>query len=160
MLPVTDRHLSNRHLPDKRRGRRGNVLVEFGLAFPLLFLLLSGMYQFGYAFFIYNELQSVVRSGVRYGATADFDANAGGAAFRTQVQNMVVYGTTTAGSTPLVQGLATSKVNVTWTTDAAGIPQTITVAISNFSFYAVFGTITLPNKPRSTFIYLGQYISS
>lgn len=160
MLRVSDRHLINRHLPDGRRARRGNVLIEFGLAFPLLFLLLSGMYQFGYAFFIYNELQSVVRAGVRYGATADFDATSGGAAFRTQVQNVVVYGTTTAGSTPLVRGLATSKVSVTWNSDAAGIPQTITVAISNYSFYAVFGTITLPNKPRATFIYLGQYISS
>lgn len=147
-------------LPDRHRSRRGNVLIEFGLAFPLLFLLLSGMYQFGYAFFIYNELQSVVRSGVRYATTADFDGAAGGNAFRTQVKNVVVYGTTSAGTTPLVRGLATSQVNVTWTVDGSGIPQTVTVAISNYSFYAVFGTITLPNKPRATFIYLGQYISA
>jgi len=148
-----------RSLRSPTRSRRGNVLIEFALAFPLLFLLLSGMYQFGYAFFIYNELQSVVRAGVRFGATADFDA-AAGTDFTTQVKNVVVYGTTTAGSTPLVKGLATSQVNVTWTTDAVGVPQTITVAISNYSFYAVFGTITLPNKPRATYIYLGQYISS
>ncbi len=117
------------------------------------------MYEFGYAFYIYNELQSVVRTGVRYAATADFDATAGGAAFRTQVKNIVVYGTTGSGSTPLVKGLATSQVSVTWNSDAAGIPQTVTVAVSNYSFYAVFGTITIPNKPRATFIYLGQYIS-
>ncbi len=142
------------------RGRSGNVLIEFGLAFPLLFVLLSGMYQFGYAFFIYNELQSAVRTGARFASTADFDAGNGGSGFRSKVQNVVVYGTPTAGTTPLVRGLTPSKVNVTWTTDGAGIPQTVTVAINNFSFYAVFRTVTLPNKPRATFIYLGQYISS
>ena len=134
-------------------------MIEFGLAFPLLFVFLSGMYQFGYAFFIYNELQSAIRTGARFASTLDFDGGAG-SGFRSKVQNMVVYGTPTAGSTPVVRGLTTAKVNVTWTTDGAGIPQTVTVAINNFSFYAVFRTITLPNKPRATFIYLGQYISS
>ena len=135
-------------------------MIEFGLAFPLLFVFLSGMYQFGYAFFVYNELQSAVRSGARFASTNDFDAGGGGSTFQTQVRNMVVYGTPSGGDAPLVRGLATGNVNVTWTVDGAGIPQTVTVAISDFSFYAVFRTFTIPNKPRATFIYLGQYVSS
>lgn len=141
------------------RRRRGNVMIEFGLAFPLLFVFLSGMYQFGYAFFIYNELQSTVRTGARFASTLDFDAGNGGTNFRNQVKNVVVYGTPSAGAAPLVKGLTPSKVDVTWASDAAGIPQTITVSISNYSFYAVFRTFTIPNKPRATFIYLGQYMS-
>jgi len=148
-----------RRPPHHHRRLRGNVMIEFGLAFPLLFLFLSGMYQFGYAFFIYNELQSVVRTGARYASTADYDASTGGAGFRNQVKNVVVYGSPAGGSTPLVKGLTTSAVTVTWATDGAGIPQTVTVSISGYSFYAVFRTFTIPNKPRATFIYLGQYIS-
>lgn len=147
-------------LPSRPRPGRGNVVIEFGLAFPLLFVFLSGMYQFGYAFFIYNELQSVIRSGARYASTADFNAGMGGSTFQSRVRNVVVYGAPGGGATPLVRGLTTSQVSVTWSADAAGIPQTVTVSISNYSFYAVFRTITIPNKPRSTFIYLGQYISS
>ena len=138
--------------------RRGNVILEFGLAFPLLFLLLSGMYQFGYAFFVYNQLQSAVRTGGRYAATTDFDGGGSGANFKSRIQNIVVYGVTSGGTTPVVKGLTTAKVNVTWIADSKLIPQTITVRINDFSFYAVARTFTLSNKPKATFIYLGQYI--
>jgi Flp pilus assembly protein TadG len=145
--------------PRRPRTRRGNAIIEFGLAFPLLFLFLSGMYQFGYAFFIYNELQSAIRAGARFASTADFDAGGDGSTFRNRVRNVVVYGSPDGGSSPLVQGLGPSNVNVTWSVDAKGIPQTVTVAINGYTFYAVFRTFTIPNKPRATFIYLGQYVS-
>jgi len=145
-------------LPSGRR-RRGNVIIEFAVTFPLLLAFLSGMYQFGYAFFVYNQLQSAVRTGARYGSTTDFDGGSGGSNFQGRVRNVVVYGSPTGGSVAHVKGLATSNVNVVWTADGAGIPQTITVSISNFSYYAVFRTFTAPNKPRATFLYLGQFIS-
>ena len=145
-------------MTSSRSRRRGNVMMEFGLAFPLLFLFLSGMYQFGYAFFVYNQLQSAVRTGARYAATTDFDGTAG-SSFKSRVQNVVVYGVPTGGSTPVVKGLTTSKVSVTWLGDAMSIPQTVTVGISDFSFYAVFRTFTLSDKPKATFIYMGQYVT-
>jgi Flp pilus assembly protein TadG len=147
------------HLYQKQRRQRGNVIVEFGLAFPLLFVFLGGMFQFGFAFFVYNQLQSAVRTGVRFASTYDFDSQNNGDNFRTAVRNMVVYGTPTAGSVPVVNGLTTGNVNVTWAADGAGVPQTVTVNISAFTFYAVWGSFTLSNKPRSTFIYLGQFLS-
>ncbi len=139
--------------------RSGNVIVEFALAFPLLITFLGGMFQFGYAFFIYNQLQSTVRTGARFASTADFDSSSGGANYRSQVTNMVLYGTPTAGSTPVVRGLTTSNVNVSWETDAAGIPQVITVNIVNYTLSAVWASFTLSNKPRSVFIYQGQFVS-
>jgi Flp pilus assembly protein TadG len=148
MRPITSR---------KRRLRRGNVFIEFGLAFPLLFVFLSGSFELGYGFFLYDRLESMVRTGARYASVIDFDSAQGGSTFRTNVQNMVVYGTPSGGGSPLVLGLTTSKVNVTWQADAAGIPQTIKVAISNYQFRVLGATFLLTNKPFATFIYLGQF---
>lgn len=151
--------MSTRSRWNRPRARRGNVVVEFGLAFPLLLTFMSGMFQYGYGFFLYNQLQSVVRAGARYASTADFDSAGGGATFQSNVKNMVVYGTSSAGTTPLVRGLTTANVTVTWQADGAGIPQTITVNIANFIINAVWGSITLSDKPRATYIYLGQFLS-
>ncbi len=134
-------------------------MVEFGLAFPLLFLLLIGMFQFGYGFFLYNELQASVRSATRYAAQFDFDSSTGGATFQSNVQNMLVYGTPSGGSTPVVPNLSTSAVSVTWVADGAGIPQTVTVKISSYTFSALGTSFTLTNKPQATFIFLGQFVS-
>ncbi len=145
----------------RRARRRGNVIVEFALAFPLLFVFLGGMFQFGHAFYVYNELQSAVRAGVRYAAQADFDGDGGGTDFRARVRSMVVHGSPVApsGTPPLVNGLTTGNVTVNWQADGAGIPQTITVNINDFTIHAVWGSFTLANKPRSTFIWLGQYVT-
>ncbi len=143
----------------QRQRLSGNCIMEFAIAVPLLLTFLAGMFQFGYAFFVYNELAAAVRTGVRYASTTDFDG-AAGTNFQTRVKNVVVYGTPTAGSgVPVVKGLATANVNVTWQADAAGIPQIVTVNITTFNFYAVFRTFQIPNKPRATFLYLGQYTS-
>ena len=141
------------------RVRRGNVILEFGLAFPLLVTFMSGMFQFGYGFFVYNQLQSAIRTGARYGSTADFDGAGAGADYTTRVRNMVVYGTPTAGSVEVVRGLSPVNVAVNWVADGVGIPQVVTVNIQAYNLWAVWGTFTLTNKPRSVFIYLGQYLS-
>jgi Flp pilus assembly protein TadG len=143
----------------RRRRQAGNAIAEFGLAFPILLVFLTGMFQLGYAFVLYNELQSVIRTAGRYASLADFDSAQAGATFTGNVTNVVVYGTTTAGSKALVPGLTTSKVTVTWQADGAGIPQTITVKISSFSFSVLGTSFQLTNKPQGTFIYLGQFKS-
>ena len=75
---------------------RGATIVEFALAFPLLILILGGMFQFGYTFFVYNSLVSQVRSGTRYASIADFD-KPNGTTFEQNVKNVVVYGTVLSG---------------------------------------------------------------
>ena len=142
-----------------RRNRRGNAIAEFGLAFPLLLVFLTGMFQLGYGFFLYNELQSAVRGGARYASVTDFQSDQSGAAFASQVKNMVVYGNPAGGTTPVVLGLTTGNVNVTWQADAAGIPQTVTVNISNYSFSVLGTAFRFINKPQSVFIYLGQFVA-
>ena len=45
------------------RGRRsGSVLVEFTLSAAFLIAVFLGVWQFGYGFFIYSELEQSVRA--------------------------------------------------------------------------------------------------
>ena len=48
-----------------RRKSRGQTLAEFALVFPLLILLLMGIFDFGRAIFLYNSLTNAAREGAR-----------------------------------------------------------------------------------------------
>lgn len=77
------------------RGERGAVLVEFALVFPLLAMLLFGMFSGG---LLMNRRMAVAqagREGARYGATVPFDqctpaTLCGGRTWAQQVQNLTV----------------------------------------------------------------------
>ena len=142
----------------KRLGKeseRGNAMVEFALGFFVLWALFSGVYQFGYAFYVYNRLLASVNDAAELGAKLDYDTGST-TAWATSIKNMVVYGDTTAGTKPLVPGLTTGNVSVTANPDANGIPTDVTVSITGYSINALFQSYSLSNKPRVTTKYYGQ----
>jgi Flp pilus assembly protein TadG len=47
------------------RSRRGATLVEFAMVFPFLLLLMFGVMDFGFYFFVQHSLQFATREGVR-----------------------------------------------------------------------------------------------
>lgn len=53
----------------RRRGRKGNALIEMSFVALPLFALLFGLVDFGLAIFIRSTLQHAVREGVRYAVT-------------------------------------------------------------------------------------------
>jgi Flp pilus assembly protein TadG len=141
----------------RRRRQGGNALIEFAIAFGFLFPVLTGTFQFGYAFFIYNELQNAVRQGARYAAFKTYDSSSStpSTAFANSVKNVVVYGNPTGGTTPIVPSLTTDNVNlqVTYT---AGVPAMMTVSIQNYTLDAFLRTFSI-NKPAASFSYVGVY---
>jgi len=140
-----------------RRRQGGNALIEFALAFGFLFPILTGTFQFGYAFFIYNELQNAVRNGARHAAFKTYDSGSAtpSSAFLNSVRNTVVYGDPDGGTVPVVPSLTTSNVNLTVTL-AGGVPDMMTVSIQNYSLNAFFKTFTI-NRPSASFSYVGVY---
>ncbi len=138
-----------------RNSARGNAVIEFALAFSLLWTALAGVFQFGYAMYIYNELAIATARGARFASTVDFNSST--QTFVTEVQNMVAYGSPIAGSSPLVQGLAAANVSVSWTADASGVPQNMTVSIVNYTCNAIFRSFTWNSKPLVTVRYMGSY---
>ncbi len=58
------------------RGERGQDLVEFALIFPILFLILMGIFDMGRAIYYSSALHSAAREGARYASIYPTD-NAG-----------------------------------------------------------------------------------
>ena len=144
----------------------GNVMLEFALGAGILVSAFVGTFQFGYTFLQYNNLQSAVARGARYASLIDYHSanDTPSTDFQTAVQNMVLYGSPSAGTTPVVPGLTASEVVVTVCGiatvcsgfgSALGVPQEITVSISGYTINSVFAQTTLSGKPAVTFAYQG-----
>ena len=140
-----------------KAGQRGNAAIEFALSFACIWGIFTGVFEFGHSMYIYNNLATSVTDGARYAARVDFDDPAH--TFITKVKNVVLYGSPTAGASTIVPGLTAANINVTWTTDSAGLPVTITVAVTGYTVNAIFGNFTFTNKPSVTMKYMGSYKS-
>ena len=138
------------------RDRAGNIMVEFALGSGILVMAFVGTFQFGYTFLQYNSLENAVARGARYASLIPYDSpsTAPSGTFSSAVKNMVVYGTSTAGPSPALPGLATTNVNLT-VTFINGVPGAMTISISGYSINSIFATSTLTNKPRITYAYQG-----
>ena len=112
-----------------RKGERGSTLVEFAIGATLFLTVMFAVIEFGRAWWVHNALADAARRGARYAVVHT-------AADSAAVKNVVVYGDPAGGSTPLVDNLTTSNVNVTYSSFGLS-GGTATVSISNYSFQFV-----------------------
>lgn len=139
------------------RGRRGNAILEFALAFSFLFPLFTGTFQFGYAFFLYNRLHNAVRAGARYASFETYSSATSTPTtdFTSAVKNLVVYGDVAGGTTPIVPNLTTANIELT-VLYVNGAPNDMKVRLTNYTLDACFGIFHL-NTPVAVFNYVGRY---
>ena len=140
-------------------------MLEFALSSTILIYAFTGVFQFGYSMFRYDQLEAAVRAGARYASLAAISNNADStipATYTTAVQNMAAYGTPTPGAnpTPVVTGLTPGLVTVGVDFDAKGVPTYVSVKISSYSVDAIFKTFTFTNKPILKMPYFGKYCST
>lgn len=143
----------------RRRAQSGSALVEFAISFSVVWLLFSGVYSFGYSLYIYNRLQTAVANAVQLGATWDYDSS-NASTYTTAIRNMVLYGDTSTGTSPIVPNLSASHVLVSIGTDAKQVPRDVQVSVSGYSIKSVFQTIVLTGKPRAITRYTGRWLCS
>ena len=138
------------------RKREGTAVIEFTIGAGLLVAVFSGTFQFGYTFLQYNNLANAVARGARYASLVPYHSatTAPSATFQTAVQNMVLYGNPTAGTSPVLYGLTTANVNLT-VTFTNQVPSAMTVYISGYTINSIFATATLTKKPQVTYAYQG-----
>jgi Flp pilus assembly protein TadG len=136
----------------RKESERGNALLELALGWTIMWLLFAGIYQFGYAMYSYNVLQTQVANAAELGAKLGYDSGSP-ATYTNAIKNMVLYGDETAGTKAVVPNLAAS--NVTVTLDSATFPTYLTVSITGYTIDAYFTTFSV-SKPRATVSYSGQ----
>jgi Flp pilus assembly protein TadG len=131
-----------------RRNERGAALVEFGIAGLIFFTALFGTLEFSRLLWTHNALADATRRGARWASINPQNVD--------NVKNMVVFDTTSpgGGAQPVVYGLTTSNVSVTYSTGTVverfGVKNgTATVQITgysfNFSLLPFGGSVTMPD---------------
>jgi len=134
-------------------------MIEFALGSFVLMGALTGTFQFGYTFYVYNNLVTAVNNGAKYASLRSYEMTSStpSPCFKTAVQDMVAYGDPTGtNTTPVAPSLTPSDVSLA-VTFTNGVPSAMTVGISSYTIYSVFASITLSNKPIVTYPYLGPY---
>jgi Flp pilus assembly protein TadG len=145
-----------------KKRERGNALLEFALGFGVLWLLFSGVWEFGYTFFVYNRLLTSVADAGIYASRLDYDVSVTEpASFNTLVQNMVLCSDPNNGSCTqnVARGLTAANVSVDLHLDNA-YPTYVTISIKNYTITNLFGYFQLPSKPSVTTMYEGRIICS
>jgi len=142
---------------------RGHAMIELAVCAGVMVSCLAGTFQWGYTFYIYNQLVTAVGNGGRYAAMRTYrgasDADLEKA--RAAIRNMVVYGDARPSDVaPVVANLRPDQVEVEWVKDKTGLPTAVHVAVRNFPVNAVFKTVTLEGRPGVEFPFVGRFAPS
>jgi Flp pilus assembly protein TadG len=140
-----------------KRGRRGHAMIELAFSAAVMIACLAGTLQFGYTFYVYNQLVTAVGNGGRYAATRTLRAETDRA--EQAIRNMVVYGDAqpAAGSQPAVSNLTPEQVEVKWVRNGSGAPVAVDIAIRNYTVNALVTSFTFTGRPGVEFPYVGRY---
>jgi hypothetical protein len=140
-------------------------MIELALSAGVMVACLAGTIQFGYTFYIYNQLVTAVGNGGRYAAMRTFraagsrDVEKGKAAIR----NMVAYGDPRPAPDALPQAanLKPEQVQVDWVMDESGVrPVAINVSIADYTVDAAFGMFRFTGKPAVEYPFVGRFAPS
>lgn len=103
-------------MPGRSRKHRGQSLAEFAIVFPVMFLIVAAIIQFGLIFWSQNTLTQVARDTGRWAATQQVNPCSTGAGAVVTAANEIAADSSLFGYTA---GSWTSgtNVNVTWTPD-------------------------------------------
>src|SRR3954453_158104 len=120
---------------------RGIALLEMALVSAILLTVIFGSIEMARLFWTVNTLTDATRRGARYAVVNAPNAD--------EVKNVVAYGTTAAGTNPVVSGLdPATNVNVFSSGDFGLAQGEVTVSITDFTFAfavpIVGPNITLP----------------
>jgi hypothetical protein len=148
----------------RRRKQAGHAMLELALSAGVMITCLAGTFQFGYTFYVYNQLVTAVGNGGRYAATRSYRAASSKDVEKgTQaIRNMVVYGDAQPGigATPVIAKLKPDDVDVHWVLNPSGAPEAVDVGIHEYAVDAVFKKFLFTGRPGVEFPYVGKYAPS
>ena len=117
-------------------GERGTTMAEFVVIAAVFFMIVFGIIEFGRLLYTHNALTDAARRGARYAVLHDKTVDD-----IACVKKVVVFGEANINPTtcvetgpPLINGLTTTKVTVTYAADYGTNLGTATVEITNYTF--------------------------
>lgn len=135
-------------------------LIETAIVIPILLVLFAAVAEFGRYFYEYTTLAKASRVGARYLAAKAVNGNN----WQANAKNIVVYGNTAGTGTPILSGLTTSNVTVTYEGGTAGVPDLVKVSITGYEHQPLFDlgallkndalSLNIDVKPSVTMKYL------
>lgn len=144
-----------------RSDERGVQLIETAIVIPVLLLLFAGVAEFGRYFYEYTTLAKASRLGARYLAAKAVN---GPNNWQANAKNIVVYGNTAGTGTPILSGLSTSNITITYEGGTAGVPDLVRVSITGYEHQPLFDlgallkndalSLNIDVKPSVTMKYL------
>jgi Flp pilus assembly protein TadG len=126
-----------------RRNEQGVSLIETAIIVPILLVLFAGVAEFGRYFYEYSTLAKASRVGARYLASKSVTSNV--ADYKGIAKNIIVYGNAAGSGSPILDGLTTDNVEVTYDGGPAGVPDTVTVKIIDYPHVPLFDLGALLN---------------
>lgn len=150
-----------RLLGQSRKRQGGHAMIELAVSAGVMVSCLAGTVQFGYTFYVYNELVTAVGNGGRYAAMRTYRAAVPGdiEKGKSAIRNMVVYGDSrpAPNAPPQVANLKPEQVQVDWVMDDAGKPAAVNVSIMNYTVDAAFGIFRFTGKPAVEYPFVGRF---
>jgi Flp pilus assembly protein TadG len=139
--------------PTKKHSERGTAIVEFAITAAFFLMMIMAIISAGHLFFTHNAMVESTRRGARYAATQCKPALAGCVGSDTsldRVKNVVLYGTPTAGSAPLVNNLTPANIQVDYSSDFGVAQGTVSVKIVNYNYTFAVGATVINMPPYQT----------
>jgi len=121
-----------------RTFQSGAALVELALVIPFLLVMSMLVAEFGRAIYQYNTLTKSVRDATRYLTMQTPGTHT------AEAKNLVVYGTTAAGSVALAPGLTPAMVLAEWPAAPLGTNppiSTVRVTITGYTFRSMWPSV-------------------
>src|SRR4030095_6780411 len=110
-----------------RRSERGTQLVEAAIVLPLMMMLFGAVAEFGRYFYEYSTAAKAARLGARFMCSKTLETTSHN--WEADAKNLVVYGNTNGTGSPVLPGLTTGNVDITYSggsyVGGAGTPQRV-----------------------------------
>jgi Flp pilus assembly protein TadG len=118
-----------------RRDEQGVQLLEIAIVIPILLVMFAAVAEFGRYFYEYTTLAKGSRIGARYLASKSVTSSTN---YQAIAKNLIVYGNTAGTGSPILDGLTTDNVSVTYAGGTTGLPETVTVSITGYEHDPLF----------------------
>ena len=102
---------------------------------PILLVLFAAVAEFGRYFYEYTTVAKAARVGARYLASKSVTSSVD---YEAIAKNIVVYGNEAGTGSPVLNGLTTDNIAVTYQGGTTGVPNTVTVSITGYEHESLF----------------------